>query len=108
MSFFPVLFKVKALPLRAPSACPRRRALRACRPLARAYTIPTERLGVSASDAIFVDDALANVEAARAVGMAAIHFTGDWDAAEAELESWLKGRGVTLSPPAADASVTAT
>lgn len=96
------------LPLRAPSACPRRRALRACRPLARAYTIPTERLGVSASDAIFVDDALANVEAARAVGMAAIHFTGDWDAAEAELESWLKGRGVTLSPPAADASVTAT
>ncbi len=35
-----------------------------------------DRAGISASEALFVDDQLVNVEAARRLGMDAIHFTG--------------------------------
>lgn len=38
------------------------------------YSITLERLGLSASEAIFVDDFVQNVEAARRLGMQAIHF----------------------------------
>ena len=39
------------------------------------YRIALERLGVAPHDALFVDDFAENVEAARALGMEAIHFT---------------------------------
>jgi putative hydrolase of the HAD superfamily len=38
------------------------------------YTITLERLTVSPTEAIFVDDFIENVEAARSLGMQAIHF----------------------------------
>jgi HAD superfamily hydrolase (TIGR01509 family) len=34
-----------------------------------------DRLEVGAGEALFVDDSLANVEGARAVGLTAIHYT---------------------------------
>jgi glucose-1-phosphatase len=45
------------------------------KPDARIYQIALDRVGVTAPEAVFVDDFLMNVEAARAVGMNAIHFT---------------------------------
>jgi epoxide hydrolase-like predicted phosphatase len=38
------------------------------------YALTLARLGVQPGEAVFIDDAAANVEGARAVGMAAIHF----------------------------------
>jgi epoxide hydrolase-like predicted phosphatase len=46
------------------------------KPDARIYRIALEKLGVVPSESVFVDDFTENVEAARAVGMQAIHFTG--------------------------------
>jgi epoxide hydrolase-like predicted phosphatase len=46
------------------------------KPDARIYRIALEKLGVAPSESVFVDDFVENVEAARAVGMQAIHFTG--------------------------------
>lgn len=40
------------------------------------YRVLCERYGFAPGDAVFVDDAPKNVEAARAVGMDAVHFTG--------------------------------
>ena len=34
-------------------------------------------LGVAPADCVFVDDTLVNVDAARDLGMAAVHFTGE-------------------------------
>ncbi len=48
-----------------------------------------ERLGVLAAAAVFLDDVESNVEAARALGMHAIHVTADPAGALAELEALL-------------------
>ncbi len=47
----------------------------AMKPDARIYQIALEKLGVAPAEFVFLDDFQANVEGARAVGMAAIHFT---------------------------------
>jgi epoxide hydrolase-like predicted phosphatase len=48
---------------------------RVAKPDERIYRIALEKLGVAPAEAVFVDDFKANVEAARAIGMQAIHFT---------------------------------
>jgi putative hydrolase of the HAD superfamily len=45
------------------------------KPDARIYRIALEKLGVDASESVFLDDFSENVEGAQAVGMQAIHFT---------------------------------
>jgi putative hydrolase of the HAD superfamily len=40
------------------------------------YRLAADSVGVDVTEALFVDDAMENVEGARAVGMQAIHFTG--------------------------------
>ena len=50
------------------------------KPDARIFQIALGRAGVRADEAVFVDDALANVEAARALGMQAVHFRDPVDA----------------------------
>ena len=47
----------------------------AMKPDARIYQIALENLGVAPAEFVFLDDFQANVEGARVVGMAAIHFT---------------------------------
>ncbi|HEY8489921.1 MAG TPA: HAD-IA family hydrolase, partial [Dehalococcoidia bacterium] len=44
------------------------------KPEARIYRLTLERLGLPAEAAVFVDDVEANVEGARAVGMAGVRF----------------------------------
>jgi putative hydrolase of the HAD superfamily len=44
------------------------------------YRLATERSGADPADCFFVDDQLPNVEAARACGWTAVHFTGTDDA----------------------------
>jgi FMN phosphatase YigB (HAD superfamily) len=52
-------------------------------------------MGIEPTEAVFVDDNLDNVEAARAYGMEAVHFgENPWDAL-AELEAILTRRGTT-------------
>jgi putative hydrolase of the HAD superfamily len=45
------------------------------KPDPRIYQLALEALGVDPQEAVFVDDTLANIEAARMLGMAVIHFT---------------------------------
>jgi aspartyl-tRNA(Asn)/glutamyl-tRNA(Gln) amidotransferase subunit A len=59
------------------------------------YHLILERLGVAAEEAVFVDDVLANVEAARAIGIQAIQFTSN-EALFADLNRL----GVLLTQPA--------
>jgi putative hydrolase of the HAD superfamily len=47
------------------------------KPEAPIYELAAARLGVTPADCVFVDDTLANVAAARELGMAAVHFTGE-------------------------------
>jgi epoxide hydrolase-like predicted phosphatase len=61
------------------------------KPDARIYHLAADRLGVQIDEAIFVDDVPRNVEAARAVGMLAVHFR-DTAQAMAEIEHFLDGR----------------
>jgi epoxide hydrolase-like predicted phosphatase len=61
------------------------------KPDARIYHLAADRLGVQIDEAIFVDDVPRNVEAARAVGMLAVHFR-DTAQAMAEVEHFLDGR----------------
>lgn len=63
------------------------------------YLLALDRLGVPASACVFVDDLPHNVEAARDLGMAAIHHT-DSAATIAELER-LFGRSLRADPAAA-------
>ncbi|WP_106753926.1 HAD family hydrolase [Pannonibacter carbonis] len=49
---------------------------RLLKPEPRIYEVLLERNGLTAEACVFIDDSLKNVEGARAVGMAAIHFTG--------------------------------
>lgn len=60
----------------------------AMKPDPRIYEIALEAAGVPAKAAIFVDDFAENLEAARAVGMAAVHFR-DPAKAVAEIEALL-------------------
>jgi len=53
------------------------------KPNPRMYQRMLSRLGVEASEAIFIDDHKDNVEGARAVGMYGIHFTREVDIREA-------------------------
>jgi putative hydrolase of the HAD superfamily len=61
------------------------------KPDARLYHLAAARLSVRPEEAIFVDDEPRNVEAARAVGMPAVHFR---DSAQAitEIEEYLDDR----------------
>lgn len=56
------------------------------KPDARIFHLAVERLGVQPDEAVFVDDVLANVEAARGVGLNAIHYR-DNNQLFAELEA---------------------
>jgi epoxide hydrolase-like predicted phosphatase len=58
------------------------------------FELAATKLGIAPTECVFVDDTSANVTAARAVGMAAVHFTGE-SGQLAEVE-WLLG----LSPAA--------
>lgn len=59
------------------------------KPDLRIYHIALERFGVAPDEAVFVDDFLHNVEAARSVGMHAIHFRNP-DQTRLELEQLLE------------------
>jgi 2-haloacid dehalogenase len=61
------------------------------KPEPRIYQILFERVGRPASELLFIDDSAANVRAAEALGMPAIHFTPGVD-----LERELVARG---APP---------
>lgn len=63
------------------------------KPDRRIYLLTSERLGVAPSAAVFIDDNRDNVEAARAVGMEAVHFEDDPLAAISELDGILERRG---------------
>jgi len=55
------------------------------------YELTCSRMGIEPGEAVFIDDNLDNVEAARAYGMEAVHFgENPWDAL-AELDSILEG-----------------
>jgi epoxide hydrolase-like predicted phosphatase len=58
------------------------------KPDARIYHIVLERLGIAPAEAVFVDDFIHNVEAARQLGMHAVHFV-DPLAARRELDAQL-------------------
>jgi putative hydrolase of the HAD superfamily len=63
------------------------------KPDRRIYLLTCEQLGVDPSSAVFIDDNRDNVEAARAVGMDAVHFDDDPFAAISELDAILERRG---------------
>ena len=50
--------------------------VRQLKPEPAIYRLLMDRNGLSPQDCIFIDDSLANVEGARALGMDGIHFTG--------------------------------
>ncbi len=59
------------------------------------YELTCTRMGIEPTEAIFVDDNLDNVDAARAFGMEGVHFgENPWDAL-AEIEAILDRRGTT-------------
>ena len=58
------------------------------KPDPRIYQVALERLGLSAPEAIFVDDFVQNVEAARRLGMGALHFADPGQARD-QLDEWL-------------------
>jgi len=60
------------------------------KPEPRIYYIILDRLGISPSEGVFVDDFIENVEAARRLGMRAIHFVDPVEARR-ELEQQLAG-----------------
>src|SRR5271166_4151698 len=60
----------------------------AAKPDPRIYEVLFEKAGRRPEDLVFIDDSLRNVEAARALNMAAIHYVSGVD-----LESELKARG---------------
>jgi epoxide hydrolase-like predicted phosphatase len=62
------------------------------KPDPRIYRLVLERLQAPAQAAIFMDDVVENVEAARSVGLAGIHFRSA-DQALTELEQMLNGAG---------------
>lgn len=67
------------------------------KPDPRIYHLTCERIGVEPVAAVFVDDNRDNVDAARAVGMAAVHFRESPWAALADLDAVLERRGTSPS-----------
>ncbi len=65
--------------------------IQAAKPDSKAFAIVCRELEASPGELLFIDDALANVEAARAVGWRAIHFKG-----AAALREELQEYGVRL------------
>ena len=61
------------------------------KPAPEIYELTLQRLGVTAQDAVFLDDIEINCDAARAVGMTAVWFRSSEQAIE-ELEAALQGR----------------
>ena len=61
------------------------------KPDQRIYELALERMGVDASQAVFIDDVPANVEAARRVGLHGIHFRTSQQACQ-EMDMLLDGR----------------
>ncbi|MEX2236613.1 MAG: HAD family phosphatase [Dehalococcoidia bacterium] len=57
------------------------------KPDPRIYALACERLGVQPLEAVFVDDLVRNIEAARKAGLNTIHFEGDNEALFAELRA---------------------
>ena len=57
------------------------------KPDAAIYELAAEQIGVEAGRCFFIDDLAENVEAARAVGMGAHHFQGDYAALQADLRA---------------------
>ena len=55
------------------------------------YTMALEQLGVAAENSVFLDDAIGNIHAARAVGMHAILVEDDHTQAFTELDLLLRG-----------------
>jgi putative hydrolase of the HAD superfamily len=53
------------------------------------YQVALHRLGLSPPEAIFVDDFVENIEAARRLGMGAVHFL-DTGQVRDELDAWLE------------------
>jgi putative hydrolase of the HAD superfamily len=63
-----------------------------CRkPDRRIYEIVLEQLGIGAGDCLFVDDVEVNCEAARELGMTAVHFRAN-EQAIAEIRAGVQGR----------------
>jgi epoxide hydrolase-like predicted phosphatase len=60
------------------------------KPDARIYRIALERLGVQSKEAVFVDDMLENIEAARALGMHGVQFKNTLQTIT-ELKRYLNG-----------------
>jgi glucose-1-phosphatase len=67
------------------------------KPDRRIYARTLERLGRAPHEAVFIDDMFANVEAARALGMAGIHYQAGLDVAAA-----LRELGVAVEERATD------
>jgi putative hydrolase of the HAD superfamily len=63
------------------------------KPDRRIYLLTCELLGVEPSTAVFIDDNRDNVDAARAVGMEAVHFAENPLAAISDLDGILERRG---------------
>ena len=59
------------------------------KPFPQFYQLLLDRFYLDAGEVLFIDDNLRNVEAARAMGIRTIHFTG-----AAELEKELRGLGI--------------
>jgi putative hydrolase of the HAD superfamily len=57
------------------------------------YELTCSRMGIEPNEAVFVDDNLDNVAAARAYGMEAVHFGADPWQALAEIDAVLQRRG---------------
>jgi FMN phosphatase YigB (HAD superfamily) len=58
------------------------------KPDPRIYQVALERLGMSPEETVFVDDFVENVEAARRMGMGAVHFVDPYQARD-QLDEWL-------------------
>lgn len=56
------------------------------KPDARLFRLALDRFGLRPEESLFIDDAQANVEGARAVGMAALRFDGDVGRIRAEMK----------------------
>jgi FMN phosphatase YigB (HAD superfamily) len=67
------------------------------KPDPRIYRLTCERLGVAPAASVFVDDNRDNVEAARAVGIEAVHFGDEPLGPLAELDAILGRRGTTAA-----------
>jgi HAD superfamily hydrolase (TIGR01509 family) len=61
------------------------------KPDAKVYSTVTEHLAITAEEAVFIDDRVSNVDAAREAGMSALHMTGAKELIEA-----LKDLGINL------------